>query len=366
MCVLAKEWNLRDFFTQMLCVRDVWVCMFVCEVTYVLVSAGVGMCVHIFLVHWVCMRVHVSCTLLLMHVLVCFVGHFVFSLLVTCCLLYEHVWEVDVCVLFRAHVSWLFACVCVFCALLCVDNLIVSLADLSLVVVFLGACLACWFRMCVCTECEMNQCLCVCVLAKESMHVLVQTVRDVQDFVVWVTLRGEEDGWLVCGVCALSISFCELWRGDKREGFRGQSIKRAWGVMKEGDGSASSWKMCTLCNTCGFVFSCVPPCVCVCVCVCVFVCVHFVGHYVFSLLVTCYLLFEHVWEVDVRALLRAHVSWGVCSPIEDVEKFKRTKRTKRSKQKKLEPHWYRKTAGLLSSKKLISCTLLKWSAASAI
>ena len=51
------------------------------------------------------MRVHVSCTLLLMHVLVCFVGHFVFSLLVTCCLLYEHVREVDVCVLLRAHVS---------------------------------------------------------------------------------------------------------------------------------------------------------------------------------------------------------------------------------------------------------------------
>ena len=52
--------------------------------------------------------------------------------------------------------------------------------------------------------------------------------------------------------------------------------------------------------------ACIP--LCVCVCVRVFVCVHFVGHYVFSLLVTCYLLFEHVWEVDVRALLRAHVS----------------------------------------------------------
>ena len=36
--------------------------------------------------------------------------------------------------------------------------------------------------------------VCVCMLAKESMHVLVQIVRDVQDFVVWVALRGEEDG----------------------------------------------------------------------------------------------------------------------------------------------------------------------------
>ena len=41
---------------------------------------------------------------------------------------------------------------------------------------------------------------------------------------------------------------------------------------------------------------------------------------------------------------------GVCSPIEDVEKFKTTKR---NKQKKFEPYWYRKkTPGLVSDSDL--------------